>query len=92
VAKTGTLMHTSTLAGAMNTQDGFSFFGIFNQSEDISGSKRVQNAMVQSIITEMGGPKSFDYSVERFHTYNNDILKNLENEGSDFSTVSEGLF
>jgi D-alanyl-D-alanine carboxypeptidase/D-alanyl-D-alanine-endopeptidase (penicillin-binding protein 4) len=91
VAKTGTLMHTSTLAGAMNTQDGFSFFGIFNQSKDISGSKIVQNSMVESIITEMGGPKSFDYTVERFHTYTNDILKNAD-EVSDFTTVSENLF
>jgi D-alanyl-D-alanine carboxypeptidase/D-alanyl-D-alanine-endopeptidase (penicillin-binding protein 4) len=91
VAKTGTLMHTSTLAGAMNTQDGFSFFGIFNQSRDITGSKIVQNSMVQSIIAEMGGPKSFDYTVERFHTYNNETLKNAE-EVSDFSSVSENLY
>lgn len=80
VAKTGTLMHTSTLAGAMNTQEGFSFFGIFNQSSDIAGAKRVQNEMVKSIMTEMGGPKSFEYEVKPFHTYSGDQLKNLDEE------------
>lgn len=89
VAKTGTLMHTSTLAGAMNTQKGFSFFGIFNQSTDISGSKRVQNEMVKSIMTEMGGPKAFDYEVGSFHTYSGDTLKGLE--ASDFSSVAGNL-
>jgi D-alanyl-D-alanine carboxypeptidase/D-alanyl-D-alanine-endopeptidase (penicillin-binding protein 4) len=92
VAKTGTLMHTSALAGAMNTQNGFSFFGIFNQSEDIVGSKIVQNAMVKSIMTEMGGPKAFDYVVDGFHTYDGDTVKsrdpiNLE----DFSSVDGDL-
>ncbi|MBC7539186.1 MAG: D-alanyl-D-alanine carboxypeptidase [Bacteriovorax sp.] len=91
VAKTGTLMHTSTLAGAMNTQNGFSFFGIFNQSTDITGSKVVQNAMVKSIMTEMGGPKVFEYEVEGFHPYDGDSLKNFE-DVSDFSSVEENLF
>jgi D-alanyl-D-alanine carboxypeptidase/D-alanyl-D-alanine-endopeptidase (penicillin-binding protein 4) len=90
VAKTGTLMHTSTLAGAMNTQKGFSFFGVFNQSTDIGGSKTVQNSMVKSIMTEMGGPKVFDYKVEGFHTYNGDTLKAFD-LSSDFSTIEEGL-
>lgn len=86
VAKTGTLMHTSTLAGAMNTQKGFSFFGIFNQSSDIAGSKKVQNNMVKSIMEEMGGPKAFDYEVTGFHTYNGDVIKGLEK--SDFSSIN----
>lgn len=90
VAKTGTLMHTSTLAGAMNTQSGFSFFGIFNQSTDIEGSKTVQNSMVKSIMTNLGGPKNFDYTVEGFHTYTPDNVKGF-NEGSDFSTIENGL-
>lgn len=91
VAKTGTLMHTSSLAGAMSTQQGFSFFGIFNQSTDISGSKIVQNAMVKSIMTAMGGPKAFDYEVEGFHAYNDDELKTFE-QASEFSSVEEDLF
>lgn len=92
VAKTGTLMHTSTLAGAMNTQEGFSFFGIFNQSEDIVGSKTVQNLMVKSIMTEMGGPKAFNYVVEGFHTYDDDVLKWLLENESNFSSVENNLF
>ncbi|MGZ3808309.1 MAG: D-alanyl-D-alanine carboxypeptidase, partial [Bacteriovorax sp.] len=91
VAKTGTLMHTSTLAGAMNTQKGFSFFGIFNQSTDIPGSKIVQNSMVKSIMTEMGGPLAFNYEVEGFHTYNGDALKDFD-QNSDFSSVEESLY
>lgn len=91
VAKTGTLMHTSTLAGAMNTKKGFSFFGIFNQSTDIAGSKTVQNAMVKSIMTEMGGPLVFEYTVEPFHPYNDDNVKTFE-EPSEFSSIEEGLY
>lgn len=90
VAKTGTLMHTSTLAGMMNTQDGFSFFGIFNQSTDIQGSKAVQNEMVKAIMTEMGGPKAFDYEVLPFHTYSNDNLK--ANSSNDFTSIDGGLY
>lgn len=91
VAKTGTLMHTSSLAGAMNTQNGFSFFGIFNQSTDIGGSKIVQNSMVKSIMSELGGPKAFDYVVEPFHAYDNDNLK-MFNDYSDFSAIEGNLF
>ena len=91
VAKTGTLMHTSTLAGAMLTQKGFSYFGIFNQSTDIVGSKITQNAMVKSIMTEMGGPKYFNYEIEAFHTYDGDYLKNFE-EFSNFTTIEQKLF
>ncbi len=87
VAKTGTLVHTSTLAGALNTKKGFSFFGIFNQSTDIVGSKIVQNFMVESIMTEMGGPSAFNYVVEKFRTYN--IKMDIK---SDFSSIEEGLF
>lgn len=97
VAKTGTLMHTSTLAGAMSTTKGFSFFGIFNQTTDIVGSKIVQNGMVKSLMDEMGGPKEFSYQVEGFHAYdNNENVKNFnifDNEvDTDFSAIEEGLF
>ena len=91
VAKTGTLMHTSALAGAMFTKKGFSYFGIFNQSTDISGSKITQNAIVKSIMTEMGGPQYFNYEVEAFHTYNGDNLKMFEEE-TDFTSVEQKLF
>jgi len=97
VAKTGTLMHTSTLAGAMNTQKGFSFFGIFNQSTDITGSKTVQNSMVKSIMTEMGGPKTFEYQVEGFHAYTDEAMKGLNqmleiDHEESFSTLGGALY
>ena len=77
VAKTGTLTHTSTLAGAMSTVNGISFFGIFNQSTDIHGSKLVQNSMVESIMTDLGGPKVFDYKFSRFHAYAGSPLQSI---------------
>lgn len=96
VAKTGTLMHTSTLAGAMNTQKGYSFFGIFNQTTDIIGAKKVQNEMVKEIMEEMGGPKVFNYKVEGFHAYDNyENVKNFnildEEEASEFSAIDGDL-
>lgn len=94
VAKTGTLMHTSTLAGAMSTQKGFSFFGVFNQTTDINGAKAVQNEMVKVLLTEMGGPKVFGYQVEGFHAYdNNENVKNfdLDQEVDDFTAIEGNL-
>jgi D-alanyl-D-alanine carboxypeptidase/D-alanyl-D-alanine-endopeptidase (penicillin-binding protein 4) len=91
VAKTGTLMHTSTLTGMMNTQKGISYFGVFNQSTDISGSKIVQNNMVKSIMSEMGGPKVFNYVVEGFRPYSNEAMKDFF-MADDFSTVEGELY
>lgn len=94
VAKTGTLMHTSTLAGAMSTQKGFSFFGVFNQTTDINGAKAVQNEMVKVLLTELGGPKVFGYQVEGFHAYdNNEDVKNfdLDQEADDFTAIEGNL-
>jgi D-alanyl-D-alanine carboxypeptidase/D-alanyl-D-alanine-endopeptidase (penicillin-binding protein 4) len=96
VAKTGTLMHTSTLAGALSTQNGFSFFGIFNQTTELVGAKLVQNAMVKTLMTEMGGPKVFGYQVEGFHAYDSkENVKNFnlfdEEESTGFSSIEGGL-
>ncbi len=99
VAKTGTLMHTSTLAGAMNTQKGYSFFGVFNHTSNILAAKNVQNNMVISIMKDLGGPKAFNYSYSGFHTYNpNEQVKSLEEildideERSDFLPIDGQLF
>lgn len=92
VAKTGTLMHTSTLAGAMSTKRGLSFYGIFNQSTDIESSKKVQNQMVASLMTELGGPKVFGYKVLPFDTYGEEDVKNLFKMKSDFFPVEENLY
>ncbi len=96
VAKTGTLMHTSTLAGALSTQKGFSFFGIFNQTTDLVGAKKVQNEMVRILMEEMGGSKVFGYQVEGFHAYDRyENVKNLkifdDEEDSTFSSIDGNL-
>jgi D-alanyl-D-alanine carboxypeptidase/D-alanyl-D-alanine-endopeptidase (penicillin-binding protein 4) len=85
VAKTGTLMHTSTIAGAMSTPLGLNFYGIFNQSTDIESSKMVQNAMVRSIMTDLGGPKAFNYTIEDFIPYGPDNVRGF----ADISSPNE---
>ncbi len=96
VAKTGTLMHTSTLAGALNTNKGFSFFGIFNQTTDISSAKIVQNNMVATLMNEMGGPKTFSYTPGKFNTYSDENVYNkLTNSIFNkeiFKSYSENLY
>ncbi len=95
VAKTGTLMHTSTLAGAMSTMNGFSFFGIFNMTSALENAKNVQNYMVGVLMSEMGGPKVFNYTVEGFHSYHKDEnvkrLEDLLEEETDFSPIDGQL-
>lgn len=91
VAKTGTLVHTSTLAGAMNTRKGFNFYGIFNQSTDIEGSKLVQNEMIKTLMTEMGGPLAFNYVVIPFQTYGSDVAL-IDSQPSNFAPYEENLF
>jgi hypothetical protein len=80
----------------MSTQKGFSFYGIFNQSTDIEGSKLVQNGMVKSVMTEMNGPLAFNYVVDPFHPYNGDNVKNLGpvyfSAPDQFTTIEENLF
>lgn len=96
VAKTGTLMHTSTLAGALSTTKGLSYFGIFNQTTNAVSAKQVQNAMVKILLEEMGGSKVFGYQVEGFHAYDNkENVKNFnlldEEPETDFSAIDGGL-
>ena len=74
VAKTGTLVNTSTLAGALSTKSGISFFGIFNQTININAAVNVQNAMITSLMLEMGGPVSFDYILNPFHTFEENLF------------------
>jgi serine-type D-Ala-D-Ala carboxypeptidase/endopeptidase (penicillin-binding protein 4) len=67
VAKTGTLYHTSALAGILSTQDGMIPFGIFHQ---LTGSKasavQIQNHMVRTLVDQYGGPKNFEYRPKYF--------------------------
>lgn len=67
VAKTGTLFHTSALAGILSTKEGMIPFGIFHQ---LTGSKaaavQIQNQMVRTLMDQYGGPQAFDYSARFF--------------------------
>lgn len=86
MAKTGTLMHTSTLAGALSTKTGISFFGVFNQTSDIVSAKSLQDQMVYSLLNDLGGVSKFPYNPEPFYTVDADIKvkKFGQDEASDF--------
>lgn len=95
VAKTGTLTHVSTLAGIMSTQNGYSFFGVFNQTPVVANAKKAQNTMVEAIMNDLGGPLAFDYTFRVFHTYDsNEIIKNFnldDSAVSDFIPFEESI-
>jgi D-alanyl-D-alanine carboxypeptidase/D-alanyl-D-alanine-endopeptidase (penicillin-binding protein 4) len=92
VAKTGTLMHTSSLAGALNTRKGYSFFGVFNHTQQIRNAKYIQNEMVRAILADLGGPKNFKYRVEPFLPYDkNAVVKSFDLGDSIMSIDSEDL-
>jgi serine-type D-Ala-D-Ala carboxypeptidase/endopeptidase (penicillin-binding protein 4) len=67
VAKTGTLFHTSALAGIVYAQQGAVPFGIFHH---LTGSKAtaqlIQNQMVRTLVDQNGGPAPFDYRAQFF--------------------------
>ena len=69
VAKTGTLKHTSALAGMLSTRNyGDVFFGIFNHT-DIQETYKgwlLQNEFVPSLIDAFGGPFTFEYQYQKF--------------------------
>lgn len=67
VAKTGTLFHTSTLAGLIYSKSGKHGFGIFHQLTGGKGNaKIVQNKLVEKLVEDLGGAKRFDYDAEFF--------------------------
>lgn len=72
MAKTGTLMHTSTLAGALSTKTGTGFFGVFNQTSDVTSAKSIQDQMVVALLEERGGVSKFPYKPEAFYTVDGD--------------------
>ena len=96
MGKTGTLTNTSNLAGALSTQNGFSFYGIFNEGKDIEGAKKVQTEMIRSLMTDLGGPLAFNYVIDPFNTYSDEDIKNFRyfefNEQKEFKTYEENLF
>lgn len=67
MAKTGTLKHTSSLAGKVSTVQGGIYFGMFHQMRGWKGNaKMVQNQIVSDLIDNYGGPKKFEYKKEFF--------------------------
>jgi len=46
--------------------------------------------MVKSIMTDMGGPKAFNYEFEGFHTYSNEMVKDFD-FSDDFSSIEGEL-
>ena len=74
MAKTGTLTNISNLAGIISSSKGLSFYGMFNNSKDIEGSKLVQNEMLKSLMSELGGPLIFDYQKKEFHTFEESLF------------------
>lgn len=75
VAKTGTLYHTSALAGLIHAQSGLVPFGIFHQ---VTGSKtlvrQIQNDIVRTLVDQYGGPQRFVYSPKYFFPVSDEIF------------------
>lgn len=67
LAKTGTLYHTSALAGIVHGRNGVIPFGIFHQ---VQGSKarvrQIQDRMVRTLVDQYGGPARFNYTPKFF--------------------------
>jgi D-alanyl-D-alanine carboxypeptidase/D-alanyl-D-alanine-endopeptidase (penicillin-binding protein 4) len=67
VAKTGTLYHTSALAGMINAKSGRSYFGIFHQMTGAKGNaKTVQNKMVEKLWESLGEIEKLPYDKKSF--------------------------
>lgn len=68
VAKTGTLFHTSALAGMASTKSGLQYFGVFHQLQGPKGNAMiVQNTIVRQLIDDFGGEAPFDYTPRFFY-------------------------
>ncbi len=67
VAKTGSLKHTSALAGMLATQMGRNYFGIFNHVRGSKGNARIiQDKIVLKLMEDLGGKMAFSYTPEFF--------------------------
>jgi len=67
IAKTGTLMHTSSLTGILSTVKGKVAFGIFHQMTGAKGNaKIVQDKVVDKLFELNDGSVKFDYKPEFF--------------------------
>ena len=67
MAKTGTLFHTSALAGKVSTKKGEHYFGVFHQMRAWKGhAKAAQDEVVQKLIADYGGGEKVEYNSEFF--------------------------
>lgn len=67
MVKTGTLFHTSTLAGKVSTESGDRYFGVFHQLRGWKGhAKASQDEIVQKLIESGGGAHKVVYEKEFF--------------------------
>jgi D-alanyl-D-alanine carboxypeptidase/D-alanyl-D-alanine-endopeptidase (penicillin-binding protein 4) len=65
VAKTGTLRHTSTLAGFIFHHDPI-LFGLFNHTYQTTKARDIQNAFIKEAIKSFSGTRSIDYKVKEY--------------------------
>jgi D-alanyl-D-alanine carboxypeptidase len=61
ISKTGTLMHSSTLAGVLLI-DGQVPFAVLNHTTNVSNAKKFQDSFVSRIFHHLGEPTPMDYS------------------------------
>mgnify|MGYP001051470517 CR=1 FL=1 len=67
MVKTGTLYHTSTLAGKVSAANGSQYFGIFHQLRGWKGhAKASQDEIVEQLVKTYGGAQKVDYQKEFF--------------------------
>lgn len=60
IAKTGTLRNTSSLAGVVMSEEIVPFV-ILNHTYDIENARKVQDMLVNRIISDVGGPNPISY-------------------------------
>ncbi|WP_372654472.1 D-alanyl-D-alanine carboxypeptidase [Halobacteriovorax sp.] len=67
MVKTGTLFHTSALAGKVSAIDGGQYFGVFHQMRGWKGhAKASQDEIVEQLVKTYGGAQKVDYQKEFF--------------------------
>ncbi|MBT3236245.1 MAG: hypothetical protein HN353_09875 [Bdellovibrionales bacterium] len=75
VAKTGTLYHTSALAGMLSTGEGDRYFGIFHQKDwGAASAKIIQNKMVVKMVDTFTPGSRFNYTPKFFFPADTPLL------------------
>jgi len=74
MAKTGTLRHTSALAGYIKSNEQTKFV-VFNHSYNIQGAREIQNMFVKSLIDNNITPFKIEYEKLDYPSIKNIILK-----------------